>query len=74
MKAQQYLDEVKSTQINVGKSFTLAGDIGNFKKGEKVEVTNISSLADDIEIELTNDKGDVDVFYLDKNDDFEELT
>ena len=74
MELQQYLNEVKATQIGMGKQFTLSGDIGKFIRGEKVEVTKISPFGDDIEIELTNEKGDSDTFYLDKNDSFDELT
>lgn len=74
MKVQQYLNEVKATQIGIGNQFTLSGDIGKFVKGDKVEVTNITPSGEDIELELTNENGDRDVFYLDKNDSFEELT
>jgi hypothetical protein len=73
MKVQQYLNEVKATQIGVGNQFTLSGDIGKFVKGDKVEITKVTPFGDDIEIELTDDNGNSDVFYLDKNDDFEEL-
>lgn len=73
MKVQQYLNEVKATQIGVGNQFTLSGDIGKFTKGSKVEVTKVTSLGNDIEIELTDDEGNSDTFYIDRNDNFEEL-
>jgi hypothetical protein len=73
MELQQYLNEVKATQINVGNQFTLSGDIGNFKKGEKVEILKVTSFGNDIEIKLTNEEGTTDTFYLDKDDDFEEI-
>jgi hypothetical protein len=73
MKLEQYLNEVKATYIGVGNEFTLSGDIGIFSKGEKVKVTKITPFGNDIEIKLTNQNGDDDVFYLDRNDNFEEL-
>lgn len=73
MKLEQYLNEVKATQIGVGNKFTLAGNLGIFSKGEQVEVIKITPFGNDIEIKLSNKNGDKDVFYLDKNDDFEEL-
>jgi hypothetical protein len=73
MKLEQYLNEVKTTHIGVGNEFTLSGNIGIFSKGEKVKVTKVTPFGNDIEIKLTNQKGDEDVFYLDKNDNFEEL-
>ena len=73
MKMQQYLNEVKATQIKVGSQFTLSGDIGKFVKGDKVKVTKITPFDNDIEIELSNEVGDIDSFYLDKNDNFNEL-
>jgi hypothetical protein len=74
MKVQQYLNEVKATQIAVGNQFTLSGDIGKFVKGDKVEIIKVTPFGNDIEIKLTNEEGTTDTFYLDKNDDFEELT
>jgi len=67
------LKEVKATSIKVGNTFTLSGDIGKFKKGEKVTVTKTKPNGDDIELYLKNKSGVIDVFYLDKNDNFEEL-
>lgn len=73
MKVQQYLNEVKATQIGVGSQFTLSGDIGRFSKGTKVEVTKVTQSGNDIELELSDNEGNSDIFYLDRNDDFEEL-
>lgn len=72
-KLQQYLDEVKATSIKMGKVFTLSDDIGKFKAGEKVIVDEIRPFGNDIEIHLSNESGVTDTFYLDRNDDFEEL-
>lgn len=73
MKLNEYLKEIKEVQIKVGDSFALRGDIGIFKKGETVEVTNKRLYGNDVELTLSNGKGKEDKFYLDKNDDFEEL-
>jgi len=72
-KLQQYLDEVKATSIEMGKVFTLSGDIGKFKAGEKVIVDEIRPFGNDIELHLSNESGVTDTFYLDRNDNFEEL-
>jgi hypothetical protein len=73
MKLNEYLKEVKETQIKIGDDFALRGDIGIFKKGEMVTVTNKKLVGNDVELTLSNGKGKEDKFYLDKNDDFEEL-
>jgi hypothetical protein len=73
MKLNEYLKEVKEVQIKIGDDFTLRGDIGVFKKGDLVTVTNKKLVGNDIELTLSNGKGKEDKFYLDKNDDFEEL-
>ena len=67
------LDEIKATAIRTGNTFTLSGDIGKFKKGEKVTVTKVRPNGDDIELHLSNKSGITDILYLDKNDDFIEL-
>lgn len=67
------LDEVAGEQIKKGDIFTLIGDIGKFKKGEKVEVTDKKNIGGEVKITLSNDKGITDTFTLDINDDFEEL-
>lgn len=66
----QFLNEAKITQ---GESFKLAGNIGTFKKGEKVTIYNIRHTKEDVEIHLKNGKGVKDVFYMDKSDNFEDL-
>ena len=60
-------------QINVGDTFTLTGDIGIFKKGEKVEVKDKKNMGNEVKIILSNDLGKTDDFILDIDDDFEEL-
>jgi hypothetical protein len=73
MKLNEYLKEIKEVQIKVGDDFALRGDIGIFKKGEMVEVTDKKMFGNDVELTLSNNKGKEDKFYLDKNDNFEEL-
>ena len=73
MNLNKLLKEVKATQISVGDIFTLGGDLGEFKKGEKVEVQDKGTYGADIKISLSNNQGTTDEFYIDKNDDFEEL-
>lgn len=73
MKLNEYLKEIKEVQIKVGDDFALRGDIGIFKKGEMVTVIDKKPYGNDIELTLSNGKGKEDKFYLDKNDDFEEL-
>ena len=70
---ENQLDEVMGGQINVGDVFTLIGDIGVFKKGEKVEVKDKKNIGGEIKITLSNNQGKTDEFTLDANDDFEEL-
>jgi hypothetical protein len=74
MKTDKILTEIKKTEISVGDTYTLSADLGKFKKGEKIKVTKKTPSAEDIQLYLTNDKGVTDIFYLDKNDTFEELT
>ena len=74
MKTDKLLTEIKKTEISVGDTYVLSADLGKFKKGETVKVTKKTPSAEDIQLYLTNDKGVTDIFYLDKNDTFEELT
>jgi hypothetical protein len=67
------LNELKNSQISVGDTYTLSADLGKFKKGETIKVKKKIPSAEDIQLYLTNNKGVTDVFYLDKNDNFEEL-
>lgn len=67
------LDEIKVGQIDVGDVFTLIGDIGLFKKGEKVQVKDKGVYGNDVKLILSNDQGITDEFLLDIDDDFEEL-
>jgi hypothetical protein len=73
MLMKELLNEIKATVIRTGDTFTLTGDIGQFKAGETVNIDQVRPTGEDIEIHLSNDNGLTDVFYLDKNDDFEEL-
>jgi len=73
MKLNEYLKEIQEVQIQVGDSFALRGDIGIFKKGEMVKVTDKRAFGNDVELTLSNGNGKEDKFYLDKNDNFEEL-
>jgi hypothetical protein len=67
------INELKNSQISVGDTYTLSADLGKFKKGETIKVKKKIPSAEDIHLYLTNNKGVTDVFYLDKNDNFEEL-
>ena len=73
MEPNEYLKEVKEVQIKIGDDFVLRGNIGIFKKGEMVTVINKKLVGNDVELTLSNGNGKEDTFYLDKNDDFEEL-
>ena len=73
MKTDKILTEIKKAEISVGDTYTLSADLGKFKKGEEIKVTKKTPSAEDIQLYLTNDKGVTDIFYLDKNDNFEEL-
>jgi len=73
MKPNKSLKEVQEVQIKVGNDYVIRGDIGVFKKGDTVTVINKKLVGNDIELTLSNGKGKEDKFYLDKNDDFEEL-
>lgn len=73
MKIKSFLIETKNTEITVGSTFILSADLGKLKKGEKVKVTKKRPDGNDIRLYLTNEKGTTDVFYLDQNDNFEEL-
>lgn len=67
------LEEIMTSQIDVGDVFTLTSDIGLFKKGDKVQVKDKGVYGNDIKLILSNDQGVTDEFLLDIDDDFEEL-
>lgn len=67
----QLLNELKITK---GETLTISANIGNFKKGDKVTVTQVNPNGDDVEIHLRNKKGIKDVFYMDESDNFDDLT
>jgi len=68
------INEVKAISIRKGETFKISSDIGKFKAGEQVTVDDIRPYGNDIELHLSNDEGTTDTFYLDKNDDFGELS
>jgi hypothetical protein len=70
---KNFLKEAKEIEIKKGKTYTLGGDIGKFKKGEQVKIIDKKMSGADYVITLENDKGVKDNFYLDKGDDFDEL-
>lgn len=46
----------------------MRGDLGKFKKGEKVTIESMNPEGDDIKMVLKNEKGETDDFFIDKND------
>ena len=72
-ETQNYLNEVKGLSIKKGDIYTLSGNIGKFNKGDKVTINDIKPQGSDIELFMSNSEGIEDTFYLDKNDEFEEL-
>ena len=62
--------EDKVMFIKTGDTFILGGNLGKFKKGEKVKVINKRQEGDDINLILTNGKV-TDSFTIDKNEDIE---
>jgi len=52
--------------------FTLSGNMGKFKTGEKVTVVSKKAFGNDIALTLSNGT-ETDTFYLDRNDDIGEL-
>lgn len=68
------LEEIMTSQIEVGDIFTLTSDIGLFKSGDKVKVKDKGMYGNDVKIILSNDQGITDEFLLDINDDFEALS
>lgn len=63
------INEVKAVQIRVGNTFNIADDLGKFKKGEEVTVDNIQQSAMDFIVTVSNQAGDKDTFYLDRDDE-----
>jgi hypothetical protein len=71
---ETYLEEIKTSQIEVGDVFTLSSDIGLFKRGDRVEVKDKRMYGNDVKLILSNNQGITDEFLLDIDDDFEALT
>jgi hypothetical protein len=67
------LDEIKAINIKIGDTFTVSNSIGKFNEGDKVTVDDVRSFGNDIELHLSNEEGDKDTFYLDRDDDFGDL-
>lgn len=67
------LNEIKAINIKIGDTFTISNSIGKFNEGDKVTVDDVRSFGDDIELHLSDEDGNKDTFYLDKNDEFEDL-
>jgi hypothetical protein len=66
---QQTNEAVSAAHIKDGDTFTVAGGMGNFVKGDKVTVTKIEAYGNDIRIYMTSDSGVKDFIIVDKNDD-----
>jgi hypothetical protein len=68
------IDEIKGKNIAVGDIFTLSADLGKFKNGNKVRVSSKTPSGGDIKLILSSIDGKIkDIFFLDKNDEFEGL-
>jgi hypothetical protein len=65
---KQTNEAIKTASINVGDKFTVTGDMGKFKKGDKVEVTKIKPYGADIRIHMISDTAE-DFIIVDKDDD-----
>lgn len=63
------INEVKAISLNVGSKFKMSDSLGKFKKGEEVTVDDIQPSGEDVVVTLSNDKGETDTFYFDKNDE-----
>lgn len=62
------LNEDGNNFYKKGSSFTINGNIGNFKRGDKVTVKDIKETKTDIELYLENQDGVKDTLFLDPND------
>jgi len=66
--AGHQLDEKKANSLKIGEKFKMQADLGNFKKGQEVEVIDIQRWGEDFRITLSNGKNK-DTFTIDKNDE-----
>lgn len=64
------MEELNPNEIRVGSIFTLNSDLGNFKRGEKIKVTDIQSNDIETTYYFTNEQGIQDEFTVDINDTF----
>jgi hypothetical protein len=63
------INEVKAMSLNIGDTFTMSDDLGNFKKGEEVTVDDIKISGMDFVVTLSNKNGNTDTFYFDRDDE-----
>lgn len=68
---ENFLEEIKTTNVRVNDSFILSSDMGLFKSNERIKVDDIKYSNEGIEISFSNLKGKKDKFYLDKNDEID---
>jgi hypothetical protein len=65
------LKESDIATVKVGMKYTLSSDLGDLNRGDNVTITKITPLENDVEVFLVNEDGVSDVFYLDKEDNYE---
>ncbi len=63
------LNELTAGSISVDDTFTLNGDLGPFKSGDKVRVTDKRMFGSQIHIYLSDDQGNADDFIIDAEDE-----
>jgi hypothetical protein len=66
--AGHQLDEKKANSLKIGEKFEMQAKLGNFEKGQEVEVIDIQRWGEDFRITLSNGKNK-DTFTIDKNDE-----
>ena len=66
------LQEIKGLEITPGETFDIQGDLGKFKRGEKVTVKAVNTFGQEIQFTLRNETGVEDTFIMDVNDKFED--
>lgn len=68
---KEQLSEVQANLLKQGKRYTIAEDIGVFKKGESVLVDSVRQYGSEIRVGLVGDKGKKDFFIIDINDNLD---
>ena len=66
--AGHQLEEKKANSLKIGEKFKMQANLGDFKKGQEVEVIDIQRWGEDFRITLSNGE-DKDTFTIDKNDE-----